>query len=120
MADEHLRAGFDVVIGQYLARTAFIEELEGLADQRGAVFAECVLDLDVADLTLRLAARAGNPDRPEHAVNNRLVRPEDARALLDSLEPLRELRPCARWVDASGSVSSTLARVRAAVEQPPS
>lgn len=34
LAGEHLGAGFDVVIGQYLARTGFIEQLEKLADQR--------------------------------------------------------------------------------------
>ncbi|WP_181873964.1 AAA family ATPase [Tsukamurella tyrosinosolvens] len=81
-AEVHLRAGLDVVLGQYLARTPFIEALERLADRCGARFAEIVLDLDAAELAARLEARAAAPDRPEHAVNNRLVGAADADALV--------------------------------------
>src|SRR5512133_2777108 len=46
LAREHLRAGYDVVLGQYLARTSFIEDLERLAGDVDARFHEFVLDLD--------------------------------------------------------------------------
>lgn len=118
LASEQLGAGFDVVIGQYLALTPFIEDLERLAARHGARFHEFVLDLDAAALAKRLAARAGNPDREEHAVNNRLVGPDDAAALVQSIESLRQSRPRALWVDAAGSLSSTLGILRAALETP--
>lgn len=118
VAGEQLGAGFDVVIGQYLARTRFIEELARLADRHGAAFYEFVLTLDAAALAKRLAERAGNPDREEHAVNNALVAPGDADVLVRSVESLRDRRPRAMWVDATGPVSLTLEIVRAALQAP--
>ena len=119
LANEQLLAGFDVVIGQYLARTAFIEDLERLAERHGAQFYEFVLDLDAATLAQRLADRATTPDRLEHAVNNQLVGPNDATALVQSIESLRQSRPRALWVNATGSPSSTLDALRAALQAPP-
>lgn len=118
LASEQLRAGFDVVIGQYLARTPFIEDLERLAERDGAQFCEFVLDLDAAALAKRLAERANNPDRLGHAVNNRLVGPEDAHALVQTIDPLRQQRPRASWVDAAGPLSSTLDILRAELRTP--
>ena len=112
LAREQLRAGYDVVVGQYLARTEFIEALEQLADEAGARLVEVILALDVATLAARLAARATSPSRPEHAANNALVGPDDAAALLQSLEGLRQARPQAVWVDASGTSAETLDAVR--------
>jgi predicted kinase len=118
LADEQLRAGFDVVIGQYLARVQFIEDLEQLAERHGARFCEFVLDLDTAALTKRLTERASNPDRFEHAVNNRLVGPKDADALVQTIESLRHRRPRAFWVDAAGSLAPTLDILRTALRAP--
>ena len=118
LAGEQLRAGFDVVIGQYLARTSFIEDLERLAERHGARFYEFVLDLDAATLAKRLAERASTPERLEHAVNNRLVGPNDATALVHTIESLRQSRPRALWVNAAGSLSSTLGILRATLKQP--
>jgi predicted kinase len=117
LADEQLCAGFDVVMGQYLARTPFIEDLERLAERHGARFCEFVLDLDAAALAQRLVERASNPGRLEHAVNNRLVGPVDADALVQAIEPLRQCRSRACWVDAAGSLSATLGILRAALEE---
>lgn len=103
LANEQLNAGFDVVIGQYLARTPFIEDLERLAEQHGARFCEFVLNLDAAALAKRLAERASNPDRLEHAFNNRLVGPEDARRArsndraTSAVPPPRMLGGCGRF-----------------------
>lgn len=118
LASEQLRAGFDLVIGQYLARTPFIEDLERLAERHGARFYEFVLDLDAATLADRLARRASNPDRSEHETNNRLVGPDDATTLIQTIESLRQRRPRACSVDARGSFSSTLAILRAALDVP--
>jgi predicted kinase len=115
LAGEQLRTGFDVVMGQYLARTSFIEDLERLAEAHDARFHEFVLDLDAATLATRLAGRASNPDRPEHAVNNALVGPDDATALIQTIEALRQSRPRAVWVDAAGPPSSTLDTLRTAL-----
>lgn len=115
---EHLRAGHDVVIGQYLARTAFIEELEQLADRCGAKFCEFVLDIDEATLADRLRIRGVAPDRPEHAVNNRYVGPDDAARLVTSLLALRSSRPGAVWIDARGRLADTVAAVRSLLAGP--
>ena len=115
LASEHLSAGYDVVVGQYLARTDFIEDLERLAAQLEAQFVELVLDLDARSLAERLAGRSREPSRPEHLANNSLVGPDDADRLAASLEGLRETRPRAVWVDARGSLPETLERVRAAL-----
>ncbi len=114
-AREQLSAGHDVVVGQYLAQTAFIEQLEGLATELGASFVEIVLELDAADLARRLSDRATRPTRPEHRANDRLVDPDEAPRLVASLEGLREDRPQAVWVDASGTPSDTLDLLRAAI-----
>ena len=117
LGGEHLRSGFDVVVGQYLAKTPFIEALQHLAGECGALFHEFVLEIDAASLAARLAVRGTNPDRPEHHVNNRLVRPEDAAQLIQSLHALRESRPGAIWVDARGSLAATVSAVRSQLDQ---
>lgn len=115
LAREQLSAGYNVVLGQYLARTAFVEDLERLASELDAQFFEFVLSLDAGTLAERLAGRSNAPSRPEHTVNNRLVGPGDADRLVKSLEPLRQTRPGAVWIDARGSVPSTLQLLRAAL-----
>lgn len=115
LAAEHLRTGHDVVLGQYLARSEFIETLESHAGRCRARFVEVVLDVDVATLADRLVGRTSRPTLPEHLVNNALVGPEDAPALVASIEALRAARPGALWVDARGSLEQTLDRVRAAL-----
>jgi len=115
LAREQLGAGYDVVLGQYLARTEFIEELERLAGELGVRFFELVLDLGAPELAERLAVRSRAPTRPEHGVNNGLLGPEDAAGLVTSLAWLREARPRAVWVDARGSLAETLDSLRAAL-----
>ena len=61
MAGRQLADGFDVVIGQYLARTEFLEELEQLAAEHGARFVDAVLVLDERTLRTRLAGRRERP-----------------------------------------------------------
>lgn len=54
MAEDLLTRGCDVIVGQYLARADFIEDLQGLADAAGSVFAEFVLICDEQTLRARL------------------------------------------------------------------
>ena len=115
LAREHLASGHDVVLGQFLARTAFIEQLEALAATLDVHFVELILDLDPTRLAERLAARRDSPSRAEHTVNNHLVGPDDAQRLVESLGALHRTRPRAVWVDAQGSLASTLDRIRAAL-----
>lgn len=115
VAREHLRASWDVVVGQYLARTDFIEQLEGVCAECDATFVEVVLDLSSSELAARLAGRAAAPSRSEHLVNNQLIVPEDAPHFIESLRSLRETRPNAMWVAAEGRVAETLGRLRAVV-----
>ncbi len=113
IAREQLSAGYDIVIGQYLARTQFIEELALLTEDLDARFCEFILELDASVLAERLAGRHSAPSRPEHAANNHLVGPEDAQVLVQSIEGLREARPDAVWIDARGSRAATLDKLRA-------
>jgi predicted kinase len=112
----HLGAGHDVVVGQYLARPTFIEDLAALAGPPSARFFEFVLDIDEATLVDRIARRASNPDRAEHAVNNRAIDPHDAGRLIASMTTLRQMRPGAIRVDARGDLATTLAILRRALE----
>ena len=116
LAEEHLSAGYDVVLWQYLARVSFIEDLAALAERLDARFFEFVLDIDAPTLANRIALRASEPDRPEHMVNDRLVGPQDASRFVESMETLRQIRPRSVWVDARRSHSSTLDLLRSALE----
>lgn len=113
MISIHLSDGYDVVIGQYLARTPFIEELAALAEADGASFVEIILELNASALAGRIAQRQAKPDRPEHAINNQLVEPKDADLLVESLRVIPEARPRTILIDASSSVDVTLARLSA-------
>lgn len=107
-----LSQGSDVVLGQYLARPDFIEELEALASRSGATFVEVVLELDAPSLATRIARRSEIPTRPEHAINNELVGPADVEAMVASIEALRAVRPQAKRI-CSSSLDSALNEIRA-------
>jgi predicted kinase len=115
LADEHLSAGYDVFLGQYAARTEFIEALEALARRRSASFHEFILDLDVDRLAQRLRARTDAPTRPEHTINGGLVGASDAPELVRSLASVRAARPHAVRIDAAGTIPDTVAGVEAAL-----
>ncbi|MGJ6979193.1 AAA family ATPase [Aestuariimicrobium soli] len=107
LAEEH-----PVVLGQYLARTLFIEALEEAAHAGGGRFVEIVLDVSADHLRTRLAGRSANPDRPEQAHNATLVGPDDADRLVASMVELRALRPHAHVVDGNADIATTLAAIR--------
>lgn len=112
VADEQLASGHDVYVGQFLAMTEFIEQLQATAERRGATFVEFVLTVDEATLRDRLAHRAEHPDRPEHSVNAALVSIDEIPDLIRAIKELAVRRPAAHRVDASGSIETTLSRIR--------
>ena len=66
MAREHLRAGRDVVVPQFLARPQLPEQLELLARDVDAEFAEVVVDLDPDQMLTRFVRRTAEAGRGEH------------------------------------------------------
>lgn len=112
---ELLRAGMNVVVAQYLARTTFIEALAVLAADEAVGFVEIVLVLDADTLAARLGSRAERPDRREHVVNNVLVGPEAAGDLVAALDSVLAARPWTHRVFAGGSLDQTVAAVRGVV-----
>jgi len=107
MVSEHVREGHDVIVGQFLARTDFISELEALAGSLRATWTEFVLSVNETELRARLAARAARPERPEHLVNSAHVSPEDVPQLVRSVEAVIALRLRATVIDANGTIPET-------------
>lgn len=120
LAGRHLADGHDVLIGQYLARPAFLEQLEQLAAGCGARFVEAALVADAATLAERLAARRAAPDRPEQAANDRHVGPADAVAHAEALAALLEDRPSAHRLDAARPRDELLAALGSILDAPES
>lgn len=118
MIRRHLADGHNVIVGQYLARTPFLEELEALAAECGARFLEVALILDEQTLAERLRARRQAPDRAEQTANDRFVGPDGAAELVTSIEQVLARRPRARQVDARGRREDVLRQVRVAVGEP--
>lgn len=112
---QHLNDGYDVVMGQYLARASFIGQLEQVAAETVARFIEVALVVDEVTLARRLGARRAQPSRPEHSANDKLVSPSDAKTLLRSIELLCRQRRSIIPVEASGSVGEVALRVRALI-----
>ena len=121
MVAEHLRGGFDVVVPQYLARPAFLHQLEQVAARTGSSFHEIVL-MDTRDQAIRRFH--GRADDPELAAHHR-----DAAAMLgpdgglegmyDRLLTLLESRPAARVVQTrAGDVEGTYRAVLDQLDDP--
>jgi predicted kinase len=112
LASDHLRQGHDVLVGQFLARTDFIGELEALAESLSAGWTEFVLSVNETQLRARLAGRGARPQRREHVVNGALVAPDDAHQLIRSVETVIALRPSATVIDANGTIPETAETLR--------
>ena len=107
-----LDSGHDVYVGQFLAKTEFIDQLQSAAQARGAKFVEVILTADVATLQRRLAQRALRPERSEHLINASIVSADDIPTLVHAIDRMARLRPSATPVDASGELDDTVERVR--------
>lgn len=66
MAREHLLAGHDVIVPQFVALPAYLDELAGVATELKATYVEVVLLDDVGSAERRFEARLDDPLRAEH------------------------------------------------------
>ena len=107
-----LDSGHNVYVGQFLAKTEFIDQLQSVAECHGATFVELILTADVSTLQRRLVERARHPERPEHLANASVVSAEDVPMLVRAIDRLATLRPSAKLIDASGELEATVQRVR--------
>lgn len=103
MAGTHLRAGYDVVVPQYLGRVAFIDDLARLADDVGARFHEVVLVTSKETMLRRFAARTRAAAHPSHVEAEQMLDQDGAGESLeqmhDRLTSLLAARPAAIRVD---------------------
>jgi predicted kinase len=102
MAREHLRAGFDVVLPQFLGKPQFLEQAEAVADECGAQFHEIVLMDDRDEVARRFAARTAAAAEPAHVEAGELVAelggPPMLMAMYDRLLLVISARPRAQVV----------------------
>lgn len=66
MAREHLRAGYDVLVPQYLGQLEFLLDLQAVAGEVGVPFVEVVLVVDLVEVVERFARRSARPETAEH------------------------------------------------------
>jgi predicted kinase len=122
MIQTHLGAGLNVVVPQFLVRSAFIEELERAAADAGGSFIEIALVSSPEEATARFAARSSSND-PNHRDAVRLQQAPDARPIdelyREMLAMLQHDRPGTRFVESiPGDIPGTLARMQAAIDDP--
>jgi predicted kinase len=120
MIRTHLDAGLDVIVPQFLFRSAFIEELERTAADAGGSFVEIALVSSPEEATARFAARASSDD-PNHQDAVRLQQSAGARPIeelySEMIGMLQHERPRTRFVESiPGDIEGTLGRVRSAID----
>jgi predicted kinase len=96
----HLIGGRDVVVPQFLGRPEFLEQLERLAHETGAVFREVVLFDSKVNALRRFSARATSGESTARAAHQ-LVRdpgPVELEQMYDRLMAILATRPQARIV----------------------
>ena len=112
MAATHLRAGYDVLLPQYLGRLVEIERFETLAHEQGAGFCEVVL-MDSKRRSVERFGRRGDIDeRPWHRHVQQIVDETGGRAVLadmhDRLTEILRARPDAVVIPSrEGAVTPT-------------
>lgn len=99
LARQQLGDGHSVVLGQYLGRVDFIEQLAALAVEVGARFDEFVLDVPESVVRARLASRTVRPDRPEQVGNDRFLDASELGSMVAAVHQLARVRPRTRVVD---------------------
>lgn len=117
MAGEHLRAGYDVVLPQYLGRPQFLEQTEALAHTVGARFFEFVLMDDRDEVVRRFNARTAAAIETAHVDAGQLVAQlggDDAVfRMYDRLLLVISARPGARVIQCpDGAVDAVYAELR--------
>ncbi len=121
MAREHLRAGYDVVLPQFLGKPQFLEQAEAVADETGADFVEIVLMDGRDEATRRFTERTRTAAEPAHVEAGELVdqlggEPTLA-AMYDRLLLVISTRPRARVVQCpEGAIDAVYREVLSLVE----
>jgi predicted kinase len=91
-ARAHLTSGHDVVIPQLIARPEFLEQLEALATEVGAVFYEVVLSDDKASAIRRFKERSEAGAHPQHVEAHEILMRagglEELASMYDELQTL--------------------------------
>lgn len=121
MAREHLRAGYDVVLPQFLGKPQFLEQAEAVAGETGADFVEIVLMDGRDEVVRRFTERTRAGAEPAHVEAGELVETLGGEATLaamyDRLLLVISSRPRA-WVIQcpAGAIDEVYAEVLRAVE----
>jgi predicted kinase len=117
VADAHLRAGFDVMVPQYLGRPDFIERLERTAITAAAAFVEVHLLATVDEVVARFETRRsdlGDAAHPQQEVGDVRAAVTDA---LGRLELGASTRRLVATISATGDLDATLDELRALLDQ---
>jgi len=97
MAEQHLIAGHDVVVPQFLGRSTFIDQLGEVAARAGARFVEVALWLDRPTAIAAFAERTAAPTTQSHIDAADLVerspRPDPLGSMHDEFVAIVEARP---------------------------
>jgi predicted kinase len=121
MAREHLGAGHDVVLPQFLGKPQFLQQAEAVADETGADFFEIVLMAGRDDIVRRFTERTRAGAEPAHAEAGELLDQLGGEATLaamyDRLLLVISSRPRARVVPCpEGAVDEVYREVLSLVE----
>lgn len=100
LATVPLTEGHDVVVPQYVAQMAFVEELQRLAEDSGATLREVLL-LDTRENSVsRFYARRADRDAVVHQreAESQVSGPDGLRQMFDRLQEVAAQRPSVRRV----------------------
>jgi len=122
MARVHLADGHDVIVPQFLATTAFIDELADIAAAAGARFVEIALMLGRADAVAAFQQRSARPETSQHRDAAAAVAEAGGtsalEAMYDTYVEMLAHRPDARIVEVIvDDIAGTIARVESAVDE---
>lgn len=102
MASEHLAAGHDVIVPQFLGRSTFIDELADVANRAEVAFVELALWVDRTAAIDAFARRRAAPATQAHhdaaALVDRSVEADPIGEMYDAFVALVEARPATRRV----------------------
>lgn len=124
LAREHLDAGHDVLVPQYLGRLEFIEMLEQVATKVGATFLEFALVSDRDDVVRRFERRSATSYHPSHQEAAELQRRSGGREQLaathDKVVAVVASRPSTRVITSTdGDIESAYAELVAGIQGRP-
>jgi predicted kinase len=116
----HLGSGHDVVIPQLIARPEFLEQLDALATEVGAVLHEIVLSDDKASAIRRFEERSEAGTHPQHVEAHEILMRagglQELASMYDELEALVATRTAAVVIASHhGQVDETYAALVSAV-----